>query len=134
MNPDHKALVEYHNRPLLLAQFFAFHRANPLVFREIIRRAHEIKAAGWDSYAIRIIIESIRWDFDRKVRLGVVKATRSDVFKINSNYIPMYVRLLIGRYPQFDGFFELRAAIGRGGFSVEEQLRRDAVGLERGDL
>ena len=132
MNPDLKSLAEYHNRPLLLAQFFAFHRANPLVFREIIRRAHEIKAAGWESYAIRIIIESIRWDFDRKVRL--VKATKSDVFKINSNYIPMYVRLLIGRYPQFDGFFELRAAIGRGAFSHEERHRRDAAGLSPGDL
>ena len=132
MNPDYKSLAEYRNRPLLLAQFFAFHRANPLVFREIIRRAHEIKAAGWESYAIRIIIESIRWDFDRKVRL--VKATKSDVFKINSNYIPMYVRLLIGRYPQFDGFFELRAAIGRGGFSMEEQRRRDAAGLGASDL
>lgn len=132
MNPDHRALVEYHNRPRLLARFFAFHRANPLVFREIIRRALEIKEAGWDSYAIRIIIESIRWDFDRKVRL--VKATRSDVFKINSDYIPMYVRLLIGRYPQFDGFFELRAAIGRGTPSHEERHRRGGAGLSPGDL
>jgi hypothetical protein len=132
MNPDDEALAEYNNRPLLLAQFFAFHRANPLVFREIIRRAHEIKAAGWDSYAIRIIIESIRWDFDRKIR--TVKATRSDVFKINDHYVPMYVRLLIGRYPEFEGFFELRAANGKGLFSDEEKLRRAIVGLEDDDL
>jgi hypothetical protein len=132
MNPDDEALAEYNNRPLLLAQFFNFHRANPLVFREIVKRANEIKAAGWDSYAMRIIVESIRWDFDRRVR--VVKATKSDVFKINDHYVPMYVRLLIGRYPEFDGFFELRAANGHGWFSEEERFRRAAAGLEDDDL
>jgi hypothetical protein len=118
---DDEALSEYQNRPALCARFFKFHRAHPLVFHEIKKRAHEIMATGRDSYAIRIIVESIRWDFDRK--------TTGDVFKINSNYIPMYVRLLIGRYPEFDEFFELRAAIGRGLFSDEERFRRAEAGL-----
>ena len=122
---DDEALAEYDNRPALYARFFKFHRANPLVFHEIKKRAREIMATGRDSYAIRIIIESIRWDFDRK--------TKGDVFKINSNYIPMYVRLLIGRYPKFDGFFELRAAIGRGLFSDEERFRRAEAGLSIDD-
>jgi hypothetical protein len=123
---DEEALSEYDNRPALRARFFKFHRANPLIFHEIKKRAHEIKATGRSSYAIRTITESIRWDFDRQ--------TTGDVFKLNDHYVPMYVRLLIGRYPEFDGLFELRAANGHGLFSEEERIRRAAAGLEDDDL
>lgn len=42
----------------------------------------------------------MRWDSDL--------STKDDVFKISNDYIALYARLMVYRYPEFEGFFELK--------------------------
>ena len=97
-------------------RFETFHRANPHVFRKFKELAFAIKATGRLRYAARTITEKIRWDHDIN--------TVGEVFKLNDNFIAFYVRLLIHRYPEFDGFFELRRVRMLGRLSEEERERR----------
>ena len=113
---DDEALGDYPLSDRL--RFFRFHRNNPHVFRKFKELAFAMKATGRTDYSARTIIEKMRWDYDIN--------TTGDVFKINDDFVPMYVRLLIHRYRQFDGFFELRVVRSRGRRSDEE---RDRLGL-----
>jgi hypothetical protein len=96
-------------------RFERFHRENPHVFRKFKELAFAMRATGRTRYAARTIIEKLRWEYDIK--------TTGEVFKINDNHIAMYARLLIHRYPQFEGFFELRVVRSRGWRSDEERER-----------
>lgn len=100
----------------MIRRFEDFHRDNPHVFRKIKELAFAIKATGRTRYAMRTIIEKMRWDHDIN--------TVGEVFKFNDNHISFYVRLLIHRYPEFDGFFELRKVRMIGAMSDEERRRR----------
>ena len=117
---DDEALAGYKTHSV--ERFFRFHRNNPHVFGRLKEIAREMRAAGWKRYGIRRIMEVMRWERERK--------TRGEVFKINCNFIPMYARLLIARYPvEFTGFFELRRIRSLGRFSDEERFRRAAIGM-----
>jgi hypothetical protein len=96
-------------------RFESFHRDNPHVFRKFKELAFAMKDTGRTQYSARTIIEKMRWDYD----IG----TTGGVFKINDDFVPIYVRLLIQRYPDFVGFFELRVVRSRGAISDEERAR-----------
>lgn len=102
----------------VLERFKAWHLLNPHVYQEFVRLAVMMKARR-SKYSARTIIEKMRWDFDIQ--------TTGDVFEINGDFVPLYVRLLIHNRPEFAGFFELREVRSRGAFS-EEQHRRWAGG------
>ena len=72
-------------------RFFRFHRTNPHVFRSSKSWRRQMKATGRKIRG-RTIIEKMRWDYDIK--------TTGDVFKINNDFVAIYVRLLIHRYPK----------------------------------
>jgi hypothetical protein len=103
--------------PFVLERFKEWHRANPHVYREFVRLANQMKGTGRKRYSARTIMEVLRWHYDIK--------TTGDVFELNDNFTPIYVRMLIHNYPEFDGFFELRTIRSRGVFS-DEQHRREA--------
>ena len=102
--------------PTVLARFKKWHHTNPHIYRQFERLAFKMKGTGRDRYSARTIFEKMRWDYDIK--------TVGDVFEINGDFVPIYVRLLIHRRPEFDGFFELRVVRSRG-VSSEEQRRRE---------
>ena len=98
-------------------RFKLFHRANPHVYRDFRVKAFQMLRTGRKRYSARRIMESLRWDYDLK--------TTGDVFEINNDFTPIYVRLLIYNHPEFEDFFELRVIRSRGAMSEEERRRRD---------
>lgn len=101
----------------LVTRFSEYHRQNPNVYEEFVRRAMDMRNAGRRKYSQWTIIQAIRWDHDLR--------TRGDVFKINNDFIALYARLMIHDHPEFANFFELRAMKPNGRrTSDEEQYRR----------
>jgi hypothetical protein len=100
----------------VLARFKEWHHANPHVYSEFKRLAFEMKATGRQRYSARTIMEVLRWHYDIK--------TKGDVFELNDNFTPIYVRMLMYYHPEFSDFFELRTVRSRGVFS-DEQRRRE---------
>lgn len=73
----------------------------PLEVKFLFRdRAFKVWEMGFDKYSAQAIIENIRW------HQHVEQGNRE--FKINNNWTPVLSRWLMKRYPDMDGFFELR--------------------------
>lgn len=87
--------------PNLLKKFKRFHQANPHVYREFKSKARQIKNTGRSKYSGWVIVNAIRWEYDVR--------TRGEVFRINNDFIALYVRLLIYHQPEFRDFFEMRS-------------------------
>jgi hypothetical protein len=102
--------------PKVLDRFKKWHQANPHVYREFARLATLMKTKR-TKYSARTIIEKMRWDYDIQ--------TTGDVFEINGDFVPLFVRLLIHHRPEFASFFELREVRSRGAFSDEQRRRED---------
>lgn len=100
----------------VVARFKTWHHQNPHIYEQFKTLANQMRVRGRQRYSARTIIEKMRWDYDIK--------TTGDVFEINGDFVPIYVRLLIHDHPEFAGFFELRVIRSRGVFS-DEQLRRE---------
>lgn len=100
-------------------RFKKFHAANPQVYDLFRKLAFKMRSTGRDRYSARTIIEVIRWDFDLK--------TYGEVFQINGDFVPIYVRLLIYHHPEFREFFELRRVRSRGFKSEDQRIRENDV-------
>ncbi len=92
--------------PTLRAAFEKFHAENPHVYALLCRFSAEVMAAGLKHYAVKAIIERIRWH--------VQIETKGDEFKINNNHAPFYARLWLAEHPEFPGFFSIRAQTSAG--------------------
>lgn len=101
----------------VLQRFKEWHGANPHIYRQFKALAFKMKTTGRERYSARTIVEVMRWHYDIK--------TKGDVFEINGDFVPIYVRLLIHNHPEFRDFFELRAVRSRGVSSDEERRRKD---------
>lgn len=86
--------------PRLVDRFVKFHEENPFVWQKFQEYAFKIKKTGKKKYSGWTIVNAIRWHFDLR--------TSGDSFKINNDFIALYVRLLINQYPEFERFFEQR--------------------------
>ncbi len=96
-------------------RFAEFHKANPQVYDLFKQAAFRMRGTGRQRYSARTIVEVIRWDYDLH--------TSGDVFSVNDNFTPLYVRLLISECPEFRDFFELRTVRSRGVASQDQQTR-----------
>ena len=96
-------------------RFKKFHSENPHVYEEFKRLAFKMKATGRTKYSATAIVNVLRWETDLK--------TKGDVFQINNDFISIYVRLIIWRYPEMVDFFELREMPNRGIKSAEQRER-----------
>ena len=115
---DERAQQLFGDYPLKsLALFKEWHSANPQVYQKFRHSAFRIKATKREHYSAYPIFYHMRFEFDLQ--------TTGDVFKINNNYLSMFIRLLIYNYPEFDGFFELREIRMKGIMSDEEKKRRE---------
>lgn len=82
------------------AEFRAFDRSNPEVFRMYRDLAEKIRAQGWTRYSSDAILHRIRWHYH------VEQGNRD--WKLNDHYTSRYARLLMDVDPSFRGFFETR--------------------------
>jgi hypothetical protein len=104
----------------ILARFKAWHHRNPHIYEQFKALAYKMRATGRERYSARTIIEVMRWHYDLR--------TKGDVFEVNDNFTPIYVRMLIHDHPEFTGFFELRTVRSRGVLSDEQQRREEEEG------
>lgn len=100
----------------VVVRFKTFHQKNPHIYKEFTALAYDMRNTGRTRYSGRTIIEKMRWDYDIK--------TKGDVFKVNDDFVPIYVRVLIHERPEFETFFELRRVRSKGIIS-DEQYRRE---------
>jgi len=100
----------------LVVRFADYHALNADVYGDFVARAHQARKTGRRRYSQWTIIQSIRWDRDMR--------TRGDVFKVNNDFIALYVRMAIADEPRFDGFFELRAMKPYGRKQSHEEIER----------
>lgn len=56
-------------------------------------------------FGAKAIIEIIRWD--------TMVHERDITFKVNNNHAPDLARLIMARFPEFDGFFSIRGSVNR---------------------
>lgn len=85
--------------------FLAFHRDNPCVYRELVRRARWAAQRGAKRLGIRMLWEVLRWD----VTFQTVRLEGEP--KLNDHWPPFYARLIQAQEPDLAGLFETR---GRG--------------------
>jgi len=100
-----------------LDRFKKFHSKNPQVFEEFKRLSFEMRSTGRKKYGSSSIFEVMRWHRALK--------TNEDVFELNNDFRSIYTRLMIFKYPEFAGFFELRVEKNHGQKS-DEQLKRES--------
>jgi hypothetical protein len=82
-------------------RFWAFHAANPQVYRELERRAlalHRVKPRL--KFGIALVYESMRYD-------AAIKTT-GDVWKLNQDWRSRYARLLVEKRPELRGVVRTR--------------------------
>lgn len=84
-------------------EFFEYHKKNPEVWEKFKSKAFEAIRRGFKNYGSKGIFELIRWEMGGDVK--------SDGFKVNNIYTPMYARLFEKTYPEHKGFFRKRKVI-----------------------
>lgn len=85
-------------------EFWAWHKANPDVWRYFERFSMEAISHGRKKVSHWLIINRIRWE------VNIV--TTGDDFKISNDYIAFYARLWRARYPQHKDLFTIKRMIG----------------------
>jgi len=81
--------------------FYAFHEANPHVYRMLVQMARKLKSRGIEHYSIRKLWHVMEWEY-------IFKVSPNSDFRLNNNYTSRYARLIMEQEPDLDGFFEVR--------------------------
>lgn len=84
--------------------FFNWLRHNAEIYNEVEARAIQVRKSGRDRFAVRVIIESVRWN--------TLLRDKDATFKINNNWVSGIARLVMAVNPQLQGMFELREQHG----------------------
>ena len=85
---------------LITDKFTSYHSVNPGVYETFKKLAFESKKIGHKKFSARGLFQVMRWKMGGKLK--------SDGFKYNNNYTPIYTRMLEKEHPEFKGFFEKR--------------------------
>lgn len=101
----HQALNRYDSAPSredrdIEARFREFHEANPQVYRELVKRARQIKERGFERYSMKTLMEVTRWHAHL--------TTTGEPFKLNNSYTAHYARLIMEQEDDLRDFFETR--------------------------
>lgn len=88
--------------PTAEERFALFHKANPAVYEELVRRTRALADRGFRRLGIRMIWESMRFD-------AMVKTERAaGEFKLNDHMSAAYSRLIMKQESGLAGIFETR--------------------------
>jgi hypothetical protein len=98
----------------IFKRFCEFHVANPRVWELFVRFTRELVDRGFEHYSVDAVIQRIRWHVNIE--------TKGEEVKINDHYRAYYARMFIAKYPQFDGFFELRKRLSADKPAYEEDI------------
>lgn len=84
-------------------RFERFHRDNPQVFTELVRRAKALHERGWNNIGIALLWESMRYD------AMLTTDPSEDTYKLSNDYRSRYARLIMETEPELEGFFTVRS-------------------------
>lgn len=93
--------LDLHEPSVLEKQFIAFHRENPHVYDKLVELAFMLKERQHKKIGIAMLFEQLRW-------LHALETSDMSGFKMNNNYAAFYARMIMGRNPALEGFFEIR--------------------------
>lgn len=89
-------------KPTIDQAFRAFHKANPQVYRMLVRYAREAKGRGRTRLGIGVLWERLRW------YVGIETYDGTTAYKLNNNHRAAYARLIMAQEPDLADFFETR--------------------------
>jgi len=81
-------------------RFEEFHRLNPWVLEALETLTADYLERGHRRVGMKMLAEVLRWQYGR--------ATKGDEFRLNNNYTSRYVRLIVGRHPDWEDVFSIR--------------------------
>lgn len=84
----------------IFARFKVFHQANPIIWDLFKRYVNELISNGRAHYSVDAVMHRIRWHVDVE--------TKGESVKLNDHYTAYYGRMFMAKYPEHEGFFELR--------------------------
>ena len=106
---DYNRIIEEEcgREPKYLARFWAYHDANRVIWKRLIRAAKRLEAEGRERFGVKWQIEHIRWESAIKTR-----DPDDEDLKLNDHYTAYYARLLIHARPSLGELIELRTLGG----------------------
>ena len=112
----------------IFARFKTFHRENPQIWELFKRFAFVSVERGRERYSVDAIIERIRWHVDIE--------TRGDAVKINNDFRAYYARMFMAKFPEHDGFFEIRRRVSaeREAYDVDLTVFNTGRPVDEADL
>ncbi len=82
------------------AAFYAFHKANPHVYRRLVQMTYQAQQVGRRRIGVKMMFEVLRWEH--------TISTSAHDFKLNNNLASRYARFIMRHHPDLDGMFALR--------------------------
>lgn len=83
--------------------FRQFAEENPHVEQRLVALALDLKRRGYNKGGIGMLFEVLRWQ-----TMMQTSESAAGGFKLNNNYRAFYARLIMSKYPELRGFFEVR--------------------------
>jgi len=87
---------------VLFNKFRHYHYRNPVTFGWFIFYLQQLVDAGHTRGSVWLIINRMRWD-------AIIARDEEFEFAISNDFNTMYGRLAVHHFPQFEGFFSLKA-------------------------
>lgn len=81
-------------------RFERFHTENPLVYRTIVAKAREWRAAGNGKVGMSLLYGMVRW--------VLALETKGDPYRVNDHYQAYYARLVMWLEPDLADIFDTR--------------------------
>ena len=82
-------------------RFYAFHQANPHVYRRIVQLARKAKLRGLEHYSMQGIFGILRWEI-------AIRTKSNDQFRLSDHFSSHYARMVMDREGDLRSFFEVR--------------------------
>jgi len=103
--------------------FIKYHRANPRVYGKLVQLSLDVKAKGFDHYAIATVWEVARWHLTFQ--------TTSKPIKLPNQHRTYYSRLIMAQEPVLSDFFRTRRVKGdRNGRATLGQVKQQSLRLQ----
>lgn len=112
-------------RSRMMSRFYRFHRYNPALFNFLLQELVTLRANRWPTASFEMLWHHARWV------LTYLNRVPGETFSVCQNLMPHYSRLAIILFPEFNGFYRLKAAKCDADFGVCIESGRHIRGFRR---
>ncbi len=112
-------------RSNLMRRFYRFHRANPMLLDFLLQELVTLRASGWSTTSFEMLWHHARW-------VLTFHRVPYETFSVCQNLMPHYSRVVLILFPEFNGFYRLKAAHADKDFGVKiEPPQKTSTGFRR---